>query len=106
MKRSSKQVLSAAFTPDNNRNSNEPCKLSRYDSKALCNWNGKSGKVVPDDRREIPFAICAASFVPYSHHTINVDEDGEKRADDVEQVPPASAAGLSVVLDCSHKWFP
>lgn len=53
-------------------------------------------------------SVQLAGFVPYSHHTINVDEDGGRieRADDVERVPPASTAGVSVVPDHSHKWSP
>lgn len=45
-----------------------------------------------------------SGFVTYSHHAINVDEDGGRfgRADDVEQVPRASTAGVSVVPDHSH----
>lgn len=104
-KRSSKHVLTAAFIITGPQMSH--CRPPRYDSKALRNWNRKSGKVVPGDGREIPFAICAASFVPFSHHTIKVDEVGRiEKADDVEQVPVASTAGLSVVSDRSHKWFP
>lgn len=53
-------------------------------------------------------SVQLAGFVPYSHHTINMDEDGGRieRADDVEQVPLASTAEASVVPDRSHKWFP
>lgn len=36
-------------------------------------------------------SVQLAGFVPHSHHTINVDEDGGRieRADDVERVPLA-----------------
>lgn len=49
-----------------------------------------------------------AGFAPYSHHTINVDEDGGRieSADDVERVPQASTARASVEPDRPHKWFP
>lgn len=53
-------------------------------------------------------SVQLVGFVPYSHHTINVEENGGRleRADDVESVPLASTAELSIVTVCSQRRHP
>lgn len=53
-------------------------------------------------------SVQLTGFVLYSHNTINVDEGVGRieRAEDVERVPPASTAGVSVAPDRSYKCSP